>query len=61
MDECVYIKCLANELCDHYLHVDDMLIFRTWINTLNGIQYFLDSNFDMKEIGEAKVTLAVKS
>jgi len=40
--------------------VDDMLIFGTCINIVSKIKLFLESKFEMKDMGEASVILGVK-
>ncbi|XP_071933566.1 uncharacterized protein [Coffea arabica] len=42
------------------LYVDDMLIFGTSLDIVNSTKYFLSSNFDIKDLGEAKIILGVK-
>jgi len=49
------VKCVI--LC---LYVDDMLIFGTCINIVSKIKLFLESKFEMKDMGEASVILGVK-
>ena len=39
---------------------DDMLIFGTSLSMVHSTKRFLASQFDMKDIGEAKVILGVK-
>lgn len=43
-----------------YLYVDDLLIFVTCDDIVNGNKSFLASNFDMKVIGQASVTFGNK-
>ena len=59
-DACVYSKtddlgCVF--LC---LYVDDMLIFGTNIDIVNATKNFLNSCFEMKDLGEADVILGIK-
>ena len=59
MDKCVYTKCTGKECVIIALHVDDMLIFGTSLGMIHSTKRFLASQFDMKDIGEAKVILGV--
>ncbi|GJY28831.1 zinc finger, CCHC-type containing protein [Tanacetum coccineum] len=60
-DKCVYRKFDASGkgviIC---LYVDDMLIFGTDLDQVNKTKEFLSSNFDMKDLGEAEVTLGIR-
>ena len=60
MDKCVYTKCTRKECVIIALYVDDMLIFGTSLNVVHSTKRFLASQFDMKDMGEAKVILGVK-
>ena len=42
------------------LYVDNMLIFGTSLSVVHNTKRFLASQFDMKDMGEAKVILGVK-
>ena len=55
MDKCVYIKCAGKECVIIALYVDDMLIFGTSLSIVHITKRFLASQFDMKDMGEAKV------
>ena len=59
MDKCVYTKCTGKECVTIALYVDDMLIFGTSLSMVHSTKRFLASQFDMKDMGEAKVTLVV--
>ena len=60
VDKCVYIKCTGKECVIIALYVDDMLIFGTSLSMVHGTKRLLASQFDMKDMGEAKVILGVK-
>ena len=59
-DKCVYTKLEHSECVIICLYVDDMLIFGTCDDIVSSTKYFLASNFDMKDMGEASVILSVK-
>lgn len=59
-DKCVYYKT-ENRICTIIcLHVDDLLIFESNIQTINDVKSLLCNNFDMKDLGEASMTLGIK-
>ena len=60
VDKCVYIKCIEKECVIIALYVDDMLIFGTSLTVVHSTKRFLASQFDIKDIYEAKVILGVK-
>ena len=60
MDKCVYIKCTEKECVIIALYVDYMLIFGISLSVVHSTKKFLASQFDMKDMGEAKVILSVK-
>ena len=60
VDKCVYTKCIEKECVIIALYVDDMLIFGTSLIVVQSTKRFLASQFDMKDMGEAKVILGVK-
>ena len=60
VDKCVYTKCTEKECVIIALYVDDMLIFGTSLSVVHSTKRFLVSQFDMKDMGEAKVILGVK-
>ena len=60
VDKCVYTKCTGKECVIIALYVDDMLIFGTSLRMVHSTKRFLASQFDMKDMGEAKVILGVK-
>ena len=59
-NRCLYIKSLNGECIISCLYVDDMLIFQAYDVVVNNIKLFLASKFDMKDMGEASVTLGIK-
>ena len=60
MDKCVYTKCTEKECVIIALYVDNMLIFGTSLSEVHSTKRFLASQFDIKDMGEAKVILGVK-
>ena len=60
VDKCVYTKCTGKECVIITLYVDDMLIFGTSLSVTYSTKRFLASQFDMKDMGEAKVILGMK-
>ena len=65
VDKCVYTKCTGKDCVIIALYVDDMLIFSTSPSMVrpsmvHSTKRFLASQFDMKDMGEAKVILGVK-
>ena len=60
MDKCVYTNCTEKECVIIALYVDDMLIFGTSLSVVHSTKRFLASQFDMKDMGEAKVILGGK-
>ena len=61
VDKCVYIKCTEKECVIIALYVDDMLIFGTSLSVVHSTKRFLASQFDTKDMDEAKVILGVKN
>ena len=59
IDKCVYTKCTEKECVIIALYVDDMLIFGTSLSVVHSTKRVLASQFDMKDMGEAKVILGV--
>ena len=59
VDKCVYTKCTEKECVIIALYVDDMLIFGTSMSVVHSTKRFLASQYDMKDMGEAKVILGV--
>jgi hypothetical protein len=43
-----------------YLYVDDILIFETSLDVINGVKTFLCQSFDMKDMDDADVILNIK-
>ena len=60
VERCVYTKLMNDNCVIICLYVDDMLIFGTNMDVVLETKSFLASNFDMKDLGEAKVILGVK-
>jgi len=57
----VYTKLENCECVIICLYVDDMLIFGTCIDIVPKTKLFLESKFEMKDMGEASVILGVKA
>ena len=52
---------LKNNICTIIcLYVDDLLTFGSNIHVVNNVKSLLCANFDMKNLGEAKVILGIK-
>ena len=56
----MYTKCTEKECAIIALYVDDMLILGTNLGVVHSTKRFLASQFDMKDMGKAKVILGVK-
>ena len=56
-DKCIYIKYEDNTYVVTYLYVDDMLIFGTTLEVVCETKKFLNSKFDMKDLGEVEMIL----
>ena len=59
-DKCIYYKSENNICTIICLYVDDLLIFGSNIHVVNNVKSLLCANFDMKDLGEAKVILGIK-
>jgi hypothetical protein len=59
-DTCVYYRFVGSKGLILCLYLDDILIFGTNIVVINDVKSFLSQNFDMKDLGEADVTLNIK-
>ena len=58
-DKCIYYK-LENDICTIIcLYVDDLLIFGSNTHAVNYVKTMLSANFDIKDLGEAKVILGI--
>jgi len=60
IDKCVYTKSENGECVIMCLYVDDMLIFGSCIDIVSKTKLFLESKFEMKDMGETNVILGVK-
>ena len=60
VDKCVYTKCIDKECVIIALYVDDILTFGTSLDKVHSTKRFLASQFDIKDMGEAKVIWGVK-
>ena len=56
----MYTKCTDRECVIIALYMDDILIFVTSLNVVHSTKRFIASQFDMKDMGGAKVILGVK-
>ena len=59
-DKCVYSKFVNGKGVIICLYVDDMLILRTDLESINNTKSFLSSKFDMKDMGVANVILGMR-
>ena len=59
MDKCVYTKHIEKECVIITLYVDNMLIFNTSLSVVQSTKRFITSQFDMKDMGKAKVIFGV--
>ena len=59
-DSCVYSKVIGSNCVIICLYVDDMLIFCTSLHVVNETKKLLSSPFEMKDMDEAYVILAIK-
>ena len=59
-DNCIYFKSENNIFPIICLYVDDLLIFVSNIHAMNNVKSISYANFDMKDLGEAKVILGIK-
>ena len=60
VNKCAYTKFENGDYVIICLYVDDMLIFGTCIDIVSKTKLFLESKFEMKNMGEASVILGVK-
>ena len=59
-DNCIYYKS-ENNICPIIcLYVDDLLIFVSNIHAMNNVKSISYANYDIKDLGEAKVILGIK-
>ena len=58
--KCIYYKSENSIYAIICLYVDDLLIFGSNIHVVNNVNFLLCANFDMKDLGEAKVILGIK-
>ena len=59
-DACVYSKMFGAQCVILCLYVDDMLLFGTNMYVIDETKKFLNSKFEMKDLGEVDVILGVK-
>ena len=55
LDACVYTKVEHEKCVIICLYVDDMLIIGTHLEVINQTKRFLESKFEMKDLGEVNV------
>ena len=60
VDKSVYYRYGEGEGVILCLYVDAILIFGNNINVIEEVKYFLSSNFEMEDLGEADVILNIK-
>jgi hypothetical protein len=60
VDMCAYYRYGGGEGVMLCLYVDDILIFGTNIDVINGVKSFLSKSFDMEGLGEVDVILNIK-
>ena len=59
-DKCIYYK-FENDICTIIcLYVDDLLIFGSNTHVVDSVKNLLNTNFNMKDLGEASVILGIK-
>ena len=56
----MYVQSVQEKNVIIALYVDDMLIFGNSLSMVHSTKRFLASQFDMNDMGEAKVILGVK-
>ena len=61
MDQCIYQKVNRSKTCFLVLYVDDILLTTNDKGMMHGVKQFLSKNFDMKDMGEALMSLALRS
>jgi hypothetical protein len=60
VDQCVYYHHGGGQSVILCLYVDDILIFGISLDVINEVKPFLCQSFDMKDLGEADVTMNIK-
>ena len=61
MDQCIYLKVSESKVCFFVLCVDDILLATNDKGLLHEMKQFLSKNFDMKDMGEHLMSLALRS
>lgn len=59
-DSCVYSKSGTHGVLSICLYVNDMLIFGTSVDVIKLTKDFLNSKFEIRDLGEADLILGVK-
>ena len=59
-ETCIYKKMSGSSVTFLVLYVDDILLIGNDVNLLNGVKDYLNSQFSMKDLGEAAYILGIK-
>ena len=59
-ENCVYKKVSGSSVAFLVLYVDDILLIGNDVELLNSVKDYLNSNFSMKDLGEAAYILGIK-
>jgi len=59
-DNCIYVKKTNVGIIFLTLYVDDILLTRSDLETMNATQRWLSSMLEMKDMGEARYVLEVE-
>ncbi|RZB42467.1 Retrovirus-related Pol polyprotein from transposon TNT 1-94 [Glycine soja] len=60
MDQCIYHKVSGSKTCFLVLYVDDILLAANDRGLLHEVKQFLSKNFDMKDMGDASMSSALR-
>ena len=56
----MYKKISGSAVIFLVLYVDDILLIRNGVSTLQVVKFWLSKNFSMKDLGEASYILGIK-
>ena len=56
----MYKKISGSAVIFLVLYVDDILLIRNGVSTLQAVKFWLSKNFSMKDLGEASYILGIK-
>ena len=59
-ESCIYKKVSESSVAFLVLYVDNILLIGNVLNLLNSVNEYLNSNFSMKDLGEAAYILCIK-